>query len=89
LRRARYVALGSCPFISGLELPPIVDDGCRRSGRNYVRRVADALRLELADITCFDTRTEVRPGALPVPGLGTRRAVADKPGPHAPRRAAS
>jgi hypothetical protein len=54
---AKYVALGSS-FASGLGLPPIVDEGCERSGGNYARKVADALRLDLTDVTCFGARTE-------------------------------
>lgn len=57
LAGARYVALGSS-FASGLGLPPVVDEGCGRSAGNYPRIVADALQLELIDMSCFGARLE-------------------------------
>lgn len=54
---ADYVALGSS-FASGPGLPPVVDEGCGRSGANYAHQVADALQLRLTDVSCLGARTE-------------------------------
>jgi lysophospholipase L1-like esterase len=54
---SRYAALGSS-FAAGPGLPPVADEPCRRSAANYPRQVADALRLELVDVTCSGTTTD-------------------------------
>jgi lysophospholipase L1-like esterase len=46
-----YVALGSS-FASGPGIEPILEPGCGRSGNNYAHLVADALGLDLIDVTC-------------------------------------
>jgi lysophospholipase L1-like esterase len=47
---SRYVALGSS-FAAGPGIKPIVDKAAGRSGRNYPHLVAEALGLELIDVT--------------------------------------
>ncbi|GAA3581363.1 SGNH/GDSL hydrolase family protein [Kribbella ginsengisoli] len=47
---SRYVALGSS-FAAGPGIKPIVDKAAGRSGRNYPQLVAEALGLELTDVT--------------------------------------
>lgn len=54
---SRYVALGSS-FAAGPGLSPVADEPCRRSAANYPRRVADALALDLVDLTCSGTTTD-------------------------------
>lgn len=47
---SRYVALGSS-FAAGPGIKPIVDKAAHRSARNYPHLVAEALGLELTDVT--------------------------------------
>jgi hypothetical protein len=47
---ARYVALGSS-FAAGPGIPPVSGRAARRSGRNYVHQVSQALSLRLTDVT--------------------------------------
>jgi lysophospholipase L1-like esterase len=47
---SRYVALGSS-FAAGPGIKPLADKAAGRSGRNYPRLVAEALGLELTDVT--------------------------------------
>jgi lysophospholipase L1-like esterase len=47
---SRYVSLGSS-FAAGPGIKPIVDKTAGRSGRNYAHLVAEALSLELTDVT--------------------------------------
>jgi lysophospholipase L1-like esterase len=47
---SRYVALGSS-FAAGPGIKPVVDKAAGRSGRNYPHLVAEALGLELTDVT--------------------------------------
>jgi lysophospholipase L1-like esterase len=54
---SRYVALGSS-FAAGPGLAPVADQPCRRSAANYPRQVADALGLDLVDVTCSGTTTD-------------------------------
>lgn len=54
---SRYVALGSS-FAAGPGLAPVADGPCRRSAANYPRQVADALGLDLVDVTCSGTTTD-------------------------------
>jgi lysophospholipase L1-like esterase len=51
-----YVALGSS-FAAGPGITPVVDRPARRSGRNYPHRVAEALSLDLVDVTCSGATT--------------------------------
>ena len=46
-----YVAMGSS-FASGPGIDPLTDPGCGRSANNYANQVADALALDLTDVTC-------------------------------------
>lgn len=47
---SRYVALGSS-FAAGPGIKPLADNAAGRSGRNYPHLVAEALGLELTDVT--------------------------------------
>ena len=51
-----YVALGSS-MAAGPGIPPIVDRGAMRSGRNYPHQVAEALDLRLIDATVSGATT--------------------------------
>lgn len=53
---SEYVALGSS-IAAGPVLPPLVDSGCLRSGSNYPSLVAEALSLQLVDVTCSGATT--------------------------------
>ena len=66
-----YVALGSS-MAAGPGIPPIVDRGAMRSGRNYPHQVAEALDLRLIDATISGatTATVLREGQRT---LGGRR----------------
>jgi lysophospholipase L1-like esterase len=51
-----YVALGSS-FAAGPGIKPRLDKAASRSGRNYPHLVAEALGLELVDVTCSGATT--------------------------------
>jgi lysophospholipase L1-like esterase len=53
---SRYVALGSS-YAAGPGIPPIIHRGALRSGRNYPHQVAQALSLELTDVTSSGATT--------------------------------
>lgn len=53
---ARYVALGAS-YAAGPGIPPVLDEGCLRSARNYPGQLAEALGLELVDVTCSGATT--------------------------------
>ncbi len=52
----RYVALGDS-YTAGSGVPPIVDQNCLRSARNYPHRLAEALRSQLRDASCGGAQT--------------------------------
>jgi hypothetical protein len=52
-----YVAMGSS-MAAGPGIPPIVDRGAMRSGRNYPHQLAEALGLHLVDATVSGATTD-------------------------------
>ncbi|MGW4720859.1 SGNH/GDSL hydrolase family protein [Nocardia sp. NPDC004260] len=56
IREGRYVALGSS-YAAGPGLTPVIDQGCLRSSRNYPHQLAEALGLDLVDVTCSGATT--------------------------------
>ncbi len=67
----QYVALGDS-YTAGSGIPPIIDQTCLRSARNYPHRLATALGAELSDASCGGAQTadalDFQPNiGLPIP----------------------
>jgi len=76
---AAYVALGDS-YAAGLGLEPLTDvavTGCATSGLNYPHRIAEALDLDLTDVTCSSAETKNLIGTEQNPGGGTAAPQSD------------